>query len=129
MLRILIIISAFLSSPIFAYTTVALNLGYTGLDLNGLENYTVKAGMGEFRSALGADTDNMVYGAQVFTNIKEFFFEVDFNYMAEETAKTIASHRIVERLSEVGGLISKGVLIAEAIFWVSLQWPHWEREN
>ena len=100
MLRILIIISAFLSSPIFAYTTVALNLGYTGLDLNGLENYTVKAGMGEFRSALGADTDNMVYGAQVFTNIKSFSLGVDFNYMAEETAKTVASQN---RRAAIGG--------------------------
>ncbi len=91
MLRTIILFLAFLSSTGQADTTVALNLGYTGLDLNGLNNYVIKGGMGEFKSALGADTDNMIYGIQAWTNIKNFSVGADFNYIAEETAKTVAS--------------------------------------
>ena len=91
MLRTIILLFAFLSSTGQADTTVELNLGYTGLDLNGLNNYIIKGGMGEFRSALGADTDNMIYGVQAWTNIKSFSIGADFNYLAEETAKTVAS--------------------------------------
>lgn len=100
MLRTMILLLAFISSSGRAETSVALNLGYTGLDLNGLNNYIIKGGMGEFKSALGADTDNMIYGIQAWTKIKQFAIGADFNYIAEETAKTVASE---DRRASISG--------------------------